>query len=302
MGLAMAQEQVFRVNVQLVRLLATVKDVSGQPVGDLKQESFSVYDNGVKQELKVFEHHTSQPLSITLMVDTSGSTAKDLKYETDSVNRFVRVLIHEGNPDDALSLYSFNWEIRQHVPFTRSTERVTRALKLLKAEAGTSMYDAIYFGSQDLETREGRHVVLVVTDGGDTISTKTYHEALAALHRADAVFYAILVMPITNDPGRNIGGENALTTLAAGTGGKVFLPSIGAGMDAAFDEILRDLRTQYLLAYYPKDVPPSPNRFHRIEIKTDRSDLRVISRTGYYGDEDRTKPSNYGRGPNLIRR
>jgi hypothetical protein len=214
----------------------------------------------------------------------------------------VKALFREGNPEDALSLYSFNWEVRQHVGFTRSTPRLASRLKLLKAEAGTSMYDAIYFGAQDLETREGTSRGA----GGDRwrrhISSKTYHEALAALHHADAVFYAILVMPITNDPGRNIGGENALTTLAAGTGGKVFLPSVGAGMDAAFDEILRDLRTQYLLAYYPKDVPPSPNPFHRIEIRTDRNDLRVISRNGYYGDEDRTKPSNYGRGPNLIRR
>ena len=302
LGLVYAQDKVFRVDVQLVRLLATVKNSAGQPVGDLNQEDFAVYDNGVKQELKVFERHTSQPLSIALLVDTSGSTAKDLKYETESVTRFLKALFREGNPEDALSLYSFNWEIRQHTRFTRNLNLLSHRLKLLKAEAGTSMYDAIYFASQDLESRDGRHVVLVVTDGGDTISSKTYHEALEGLHRADAVFYAILVMPITNNPGRNTGGENALTTLSAGTGGKVFLPELAQGMDAAFDEILRDLRTQYLLAYYPKSVPLTANRFHRLEIRTGRKDLRVISRNGYYGDEDRTGAPGNGRGPNLIRR
>ena len=96
----------------------------------------------------------------------------------------------------------------------------------------------------------------------------------------------ILVMPITNDAGRNIGGENALAGLAAGTGGRVFTPSVGPTLDSAFAEILRDLRTQYLLGYYPRNVPPSRNRFHRLEVKLRRPDLRALARTGYYGESE----------------
>jgi Ca-activated chloride channel family protein len=103
---------------------------------------------------------------------------------------------------------------------------------------------------------------------------------------ADVVLYPILVMPITNEPGRNIGGENALSGLAAGTGGKVFFPSGGPAVDAAFAEILRDLRTQYLLAYYPKDLPPTKERFHRLEVKVGRPNLRVLARSGYYEESE----------------
>jgi Ca-activated chloride channel family protein len=97
------------------------------------------------------------------------------------------------------------------------------------------------------------------------------------------VIYPVLVMPITNDAGRNIGGENALTTMAAATGGRVFAPSIGPALDTAFSEIIKDLRTQYLLGYYPKDVPAASNAFHKIEVRV-RPDLRVSARSGYYGE------------------
>jgi Ca-activated chloride channel family protein len=123
----------------------------------------------------------------------------------------------------------------------------------------------------------------VVTDGADTVSSKNYHDALRAAHDADAVVYGILVMPITNDAGRHVAGEHALTGLAQSTGGKMFTPGLNA-LDVAFDEILRDLRTQYLLGFYPKDVPPTKNAFHRIEIRAARPELRVVSRTGYYGE------------------
>jgi Ca-activated chloride channel family protein len=148
------------------------------------------------------------------------------------------------------------------------------------------MYDAIYFASRELEERDGRRVIVVVTDGGDTTSGKTYHEALEAAHMADAAIYSILVMPIRNEAGRNIGGENALTTLAQSTGGRVFSPSLGKELDRAFDEILRDLRTQYLIGFYPKNIPPTKERFHRLDVRVNRPDLRVISRNGYYGVSD----------------
>ncbi len=272
-------------DVHLVRLLATVKDASGQLIGNLNKEDFSITDNGVKQQIAVFEKHTSQPLSIALMIDISGSTAKELKFEVDSMTRFLHALFREGNPDDAVSLFSFNWEVRQQANFTRNAAGLEKLMKRLKAEAGTSMYDAIYLAAtKELSDREGRRVMVMVTDGGDTISQHSYHDALRALHQADTVFYAMLVVPIPNDAGRNIGGENALTTLAQGTGGKVFVPSVGAQLDAAFDEVIRDLRTQYLLGYYPRNVPLTKERFHRVEVKTKDPKLQVISRTGYYGE------------------
>jgi len=289
---------VFRVDVRLVRLLATVKDDYGRLVGHLSREDFQVFDNGVPQEIAVFERRTEQPLSVSVLIDTSGSTAKELRYEIESVQRFLHALFREGNPQDAAALYSFNYEVTQRTPYTRQYAVLERALKNLKAEAGTSLYDAIYLASQQLQDREGRHVLVVVTDGGDTTSYKTYHAALEAAQRADAVLYAILVMPITSDAGRNIGGENALITMTAATGGRVFTPSLGAELDAAFAEILQDLRTQYLIGYYPRNVPPSKDRFHRIEVKIAKPGLRVLARSGYYGDAERILPEE---GPKRTR-
>ena len=118
-----AQEPVFKVDVRLVRLLATVKDNSGATVGALKKEDFTVLDNGVKQTISLFERHTSQPLSIGILVDISGSTGKEMKYQTDSVHRFLQALLKEGNPDDSASLVTFNWQVQELVPFTRNLRR-----------------------------------------------------------------------------------------------------------------------------------------------------------------------------------
>jgi len=282
---ASAQDVVFRSDVSLVRVIATVKNDSGELIGGLSKDDFEVRDNGVRQEIAVFEHHTELPLSIALLIDTSASTAIDLQYEVESVQRFLRALLNEGNPADAVSLYSFSWETVLLSDFTRRISKLESALKPLKTGGGTSLYDAICFAGEALSDREGRHVIIVVTDGGDTTSAKSFHEALEATQRADAVMYPILVMPITNDAGRNIGGENALTMLAQGTGGRVFTPGERAALDRAFSDIIRELRTQYLLGYYPRNIPPSEDSFHRLSVKlTKRPELRVSARSGYYSE------------------
>ena len=128
----------------------------------------------------------------------------------------------------------------------------------------------------------------------DTTSTKDFHAALKAAHIADASIYSILVVPITNDAGRNIGGEHALETLGARTGGRVFAPSLGAGVDKAFSDILKELRTQYLLGYYPKNVPLTSDPFHKLEIRAP-GDLRVSARNGYYGETESSSVRKDGR-------
>ena len=282
-SVASAQAPTFRVDVGLVRLLVTVKDTQGQPIGSLEKGDFQIFDNGVKQEAALFERHTEQPLSVSVLVDNSASTAKEIRYELDSVSRFLKALFGTGNPQDAAALYSFNHEVVLRSSFTRRHERLERALRSFKSEAGTSMYDAIYLSSHELEDRQGRRVIIVVTDGGDTTSSKSFHDALEAAQRADAVLYAVLVIPITGDAGRNTGGEHALTTMSAGTGGRVFEPTIGPALDQAFSDILRDLRTQYLVGFYPRGVPPTKNRFHRLEVRVSQPGLRVLTRSGYYG-------------------
>jgi len=266
-----------------VRLLVTVKNADGDLVGALENRDFAVFDSGVAQDIAVFEHQTSQPLSVSLLIDTSGSTAKDLKYETVSLTKFLNALVREGNPDDAASLYSFNDQVTLLNSFTRRLTRLEDSLKPLHADAGTSLYDAIYLSSSALRDRQGRHVIVVVTDGGDTTSVKKYPDARDAAQKADAVFYSIVVVPITNPAGRNLGGEHALETLAENTGGRAFYPTV-AELDRTFADILRELRTQYLIGYYPHGPTAGDGKFHRVRLELPkRPDLRISSRTGYYG-------------------
>jgi Ca-activated chloride channel family protein len=293
-----AQDTVFRVDVDLVRVLATVRNLSGDLVGTLAKEDFELYDNGVRQDIAVFERQTEQPLSIALLVDNSLSTAKELKYEAESVSRFLKAVYTEGHAEDAVALYSFSYETELRAGFGRRPERIEESMRLLKPASGTSLYDAIYLVSHDMEIREGRRVIVLITDGGDTTSAKNFRQALEAAQIADAVLYAILVVPITNDAGRNLGGENALTALAAGTAGRVFTPSVGPDLDRAFSDILTELRTQYFLGHYPQGLPATRERFHRLDVKVLKPGLRVNARSGYYGGvEQSPATATPDRGP-----
>lgn len=293
---AIAQEPppTFKVDVRLVRMLVTVKNAQGQLVGGLDPKEFRVFDNDVPQEITLFERRTEQPLSVSLLVDTSRSTERERRYEIDSVQRFLRRLLKEGRDDDTVALYGFNTEVTLFTPPTNKLSRVESGLRSLKSEGATSLYDAIYLATRNMNDVPGRHVVLVVSDGGDTASKVKFHEALEALHAADAVLYSVLVVPVKGDPGRNLRGENALFTFAQWTGGKQFVPALGAGLDDAFEEILLDLRTQYLLGFYSRDVPPTTERFHRVRVDVTRPAHNVSARNGYYSDEILESPATSG--------
>jgi Ca-activated chloride channel homolog len=273
---------VFSVKVNLVRLLVSARDQSGAIVANLDKQDFHIADSGVPQEVAVFERNTSLPLSVAVLIDTSGSTRIDLHYEVDSVLRFIPALLGAGNPDDVFAVFSFNWHTNLEVDYSRNKKHAERVLRTLAGEGGTSLYDSIYLASDTLRSRAGRHVIVVVTDGGDTTSYKKYADALAAAQRADVAMYPVVVVPIANDAGRNTGGEHALETLAASTGGRIFYPQGFARLDEAFADILRELRTQYLLGFYPAAVREESHRFHSVTVGVRDPRIKVMARSGYY--------------------
>lgn len=273
----------FSTDVRLVRLLVNVKNEKGDLVGSLEKDQFTIFDDNVAQEIKVFERYTTIPLSVALLVDTSGSTRIDWQLETRSMTRFLKTLFGEGNERDAASLFTFNYDVTEQSDFTRNAKRLEDRLRFIKPEGGTSLYDAIYHTSLRLLPREGRHVMVLVSDGGNTTSSKQYVEAREAAQRADAVMYPIVIVPIKNDAGRNLGGEHALQQMASDTGGRWFDATL-AELDKTFEEILRDLRAQYMVAYYPKDARKG---FHQVRVELKRPDLRAQTRTGYYGEDPR---------------
>jgi Ca-activated chloride channel family protein len=272
----------FSVRVNLVRLLVSVRDQAGALITNLNRDDFDVLDSGTPQRLAVFERNTSLPLSVAILIDTSGSTQIDLHYEVDSVLKFIPALLQAGNPGDSFALFSFNWRTNMEVDFSRSQKRAEHALRGLHGEGGTSLYDAIYLACNALTGREGRHVMVIVTDGGDTTSYKHFEDALRSAQESDVVLYPIVVIPIANDAGRNTGGEHALATLSKSTGGRIFYPEGFDRLDVAFADILRELRTQYLLGFYPRGLPEEARLFHPITVKVHQAGMRVTARTGYY--------------------
>ena len=288
----------FSVDVRLVNVLATVKDQQGAPTGDLERENFSVLAGGVAQEIAVFERQTDRPLSVALLFDASPSVGKELKFEQDAAIKFIRSLLGSGaNPADQIAVYKFSDFVDEVQDFTGSVPRLERAIPNMRIHGGTSLYDALYLAAQRLERRHGRKVIVVITDGDDTTSDIKFNEALRAVQLADTVVYSVVVVPITNDAGRNLGGENALKTLSAASGGRAFMQHSAQDLDGIFRQIERELRLQYLIGFYPRSVPESSNRFHRIELRVDQPGLQVLARTGYFSGPEMERPATYS--PNV---
>jgi Ca-activated chloride channel family protein len=147
------------------------------------------------------------------------------------------------------------------------------------------LYDAVYLAADKLGKKEGRKVLVLVSDGGDTVQNTTYAQALEQALRNEVMIYSLIDVPIEASAGRDLGGEHALITLAEQTGGKSFYVADG-GLDKAYERVSEDLRTQYLLGYYPKHQEPGKS-FHRIEVLIPRAaaqDFNIRHRTGYYAD------------------
>jgi Ca-activated chloride channel homolog len=272
----------FRVDVKLVNLFVNVTDKTGAIVGGLDKDDFQVLEDGRPQKVSVFERQSELALNLTLAIDTSGSTAKDLALEQSASKHFVHALLRQ---QDQMSLIEFATDVRQLVSFTNKVPLLDRGLNALRVGDATALYDAIYLGADGLRKKEGRKVLVLVSDGGDTAKSTTYEEALEQALRCEVMIYSIIDVPVEASAGRDIGGEHALITLSEQTGGKSFYASAG-GLEKAFEKVSEDLRTQYLLGYYPRNQEPG-HSFHRIQVSVPRaaaSDFNIRYRTGYYSD------------------
>ena len=279
---AQESDDTFKVDVKLVNVFVTVTDERGAPIAGLKKDNFQLSEDGKEQKIAVFDKESALPLSIVLAIDTSLSTRKDLPLELASARRFVHAILR---PVDALSLYQFSETVSELTSFTSDLHTVDRGIDHIRLGSATALYDALFLGSQALEPRQGRKVMVVITDGGDTMSKVDYHEAVREAETAEAILYSIIIVPIEASAGRDTGGEHALIQLSLDTGGKHFYASSLPQLDEAFRQISDELRTQYLLAYYPSQRLADSD-FRRIQVKVNQSPadegFKVRHRTGYY--------------------
>jgi Ca-activated chloride channel family protein len=281
----LAQEEpaaTVKIDVRLVNVFVTVTDPHGAPVAMLTKDNFHLSEDGKEQKIAVFDKESALPLSIILAVDTSLSTKKDLPLELASARHFAHTILR---PVDAISLYQFSEIVDEVVQFTADVKTIDHGIDRIRVGSATALYDALYLSSRALDRRRGRKVIVVITDGGDTVSKVDYRDAVRAAQEAEAIVYSIIVVPVEASAGRDTGGEHALIQLSEDTGGKYYYASSLPQLDSAFRQISDELRTQYLLAYYPSQRT-SEHEFRRIDVHLEGvpegGDYRVRNRTGYY--------------------
>jgi Ca-activated chloride channel homolog len=261
------QSNVIRVQTNLVNILASVIDAHGQPIPDLTQDVFELFEEGVPQKIERFEAETNRPLDVALMVDSSMSTYKDTKFEAEAAAHFVRQVVRPG---DTLSVFEFDEKVTQLSEYSADVPKLQEAVRRISSGSGTSIYDAIVLGSNTLRRRPGdrRRAIVMVTDAGETTSVSKFEDARRAAIASEALLYSIVIRP-ANESGRNTAGEHALITITDSTGGAMFLVDEIQQLDATFELIDRELRTQYLLGYYPTPVPPPGSHRHvTVVVKT----------------------------------
>lgn len=273
------QRSSIRVDVNLVGVIASVLDANNRPAPDLHQDQFEVYEEGKPQKIEVFEPETQQPLDLALMIDSSLSEIKELQFETDAAARFIAQVVR---PDDRVGIFEFADTVTQLASFSGNVPQLQAAVRRVTPGDGTALYDAVYLGSDALgkAPSDRRKVLILITDAGETTSRADFETARRAALRAEALLYTIVIRPVKNENGRNTAGEHALETIADSTGGAMYYPDEVSQLDAIFERINRELRTQYRLAYYPQPRPPQ-GTYRSIEVRV-KGNYKVRYRKSYY--------------------
>ena len=274
------------VQSRLVNVPVTVVDAGGLPVGGLTREDFAISEDGRSQKLAIFERESSTPLSIVLSIDASETVLTSERLEREAAKHFVRGLLRA---QDEVDLMDFSDTVREIISFTNDPKRIETGLGELQRGSETALYDAVYLGSERLgQTRTGdgrRRVLVLISDGGDSKNKASYQQAVEEAQRAGVTVFAIIIVPIAADAGRNTGGEHALIQMTDDTGGRYYYVEDPKQLEAAFSKVSDDLRTQYVLGYYA----PRGSRdtsFRRLTVSLSDASLAgkdtLRYRKGYY--------------------
>jgi len=268
-----------RTQTDLVTVLASVTDANGRPMPDLKQDAFQISEEGVPQKIELFEPETNRPLDLALMIDSSLSAFKELKFETEAAAHFIRQVVRPG---DTLGVFEFDESVTRLADFSDNVPKLQSAVRRIEPGTGTSIYDAVVLASDLLKKRpaDRRRAIVLVTDAGETTSVSKFDDTRRDAISSGALLYTIVIRPVKNENGRNTAGEHALITITDSTGGAMyFLDDIGQ-IEEMFDQIDRELRTQYLLGYYPQPSPP-PRSDRHIQVAV-TGDYTVRYRKEYF--------------------
>jgi VWFA-related protein len=303
-GAALAAQDLpptIKVDVDVVNILASVRDKRGALVSNLEEKDFTILEDGKQQKIKYFTKESDLPLTIGLLIDVSGSQRNLIEIERDAATQFFSQVLRKK---DEAFLISFGEEAELLQDYTNSPRLLTDGLRNLRVSSGvggihpgpvptasqprgTVLYDAIYLaGTEKLRTEVGRKVIVVITDGVDQGSRLTLNQAVESAQKADAVIYSIDYYDPSAYGGYGImfgggGGESALRKLSDETGGHVYKVDRKHPLTEVFKELQDEMRSQYSIAYTPANDTKNGS-YRKIDIKLSSKDLKAQARKGYY--------------------
>lgn len=270
----------FRVTVDLISLNVTVTDARNRFVTELLQKDFSVYEDGISQEISVFSRE-DLPIRLSLLIDTSASMDEKMSFAQEAAVNFVETM----KTDDLTEVMEFGSKPNVLQPFTADTDRLTRAIRMTQAGGTTSLYNALYIALKNLNRRREdirRQAIVVLSDGEDTSSLVSFDQVMEIAKDTDVVIYTISLRRPNARRGRAFSeAEFVLKKLAEETGGQWFFPNEIQELDSVYERISTELKSQYNLGYISNN-PKRDGSWRRVVVQTGFSDLVVRTKLGYY--------------------
>jgi VWFA-related protein len=293
-----------KVNVEVVQLFFNVKDKRGALIPNLTKDNFDIFEDGKQQTIKYFKAESDLPLTLGILIDSSGSQQRVLDMEKEVGGSFLESILR---PKDEAFVISFDVDITLLQDFTTSVSRLRHALNEAKINTGgvscaggpigpqgpipcsstgprgTALYDAVYLASHDEFSHEvGRKAMILLTDGEDEGSKLKIKDAIEAAQKADAICYVLLIADRAFYGFGGYHGDSEMKKMTQETGGRVI--EVGNKIDKlrqAFDQIAQELRSQYNIGYTPTNAARDGS-FRKVEIKPKDGDYKVQARSGYY--------------------
>ena len=289
-----------KVTTEVVNVYATVREKNGRMISDLTKDDFILEEDQTPQVIRYFAREADTPITMGILVDTSPSQERVLEVEKTEAEAFLREVLR---PKDLTFVLHFDVEVELLQDFTADLHLLDKAIDETEINGGgvrtrgtfpsgdaggaTHLYDAIYLSSRELLKNEvGRKVLILLTDGEDQGSKVKIEAALEAAQKSDVIIYSVEISDraFYNRHGMGYGGDSVLRRLSDDTGGRVIQANSSKDTSAAFQQIARELRTQYQLGYTPTNTKLD-GTFRKIEVKLRNGNAKVNARRGYYAPE-----------------
>jgi Ca-activated chloride channel homolog len=275
-----AQQPTFRTDIDLISFGVTVADRKGNHITDLTRDDFEIIEEGQKQTVRVFargdEIESAPEMHVGLLFDTSGSMGQDIQLSRSAAVKFLNTLSDAVD----MTLVDFDTEVRVARYGQQDFPRLVERIRSRKPDGYTALYDALGVYLDGAAEDDGRTILVLYTDGGDTRSTIGFSDLMTLIRASDVTVYAIGFL---NNQSSAVKAEQRarLHQIADASGGQAFFPTTMKDIEAVYDKIVAQIRAQYSLGYTSTSTKQD-GEWRKVEIKVKRPDVRVQTRKGYF--------------------